>query len=239
MSRQSNSYTFTFAIIICVVCAVALSLVSEGLRPKKEMNVALDIKKNILKAVVLKMPLDKKASAQRIMDVYKSSINEMVINSSGDVQEGKVPADIVEGEDLYPVYIYKDGQRIISYAFPIQGKGLWSTLYGYLALESDAKLVRGITFYAHGETPGLGAEIDKDWFQNNFKGKSVWDEKNKKLFPISVVKGKVADFYSDHEANHYVDGISGATMTSRGVTALLDKELRKYEPYFAKIRKVN
>ncbi|MCA9404789.1 MAG: NADH:ubiquinone reductase (Na(+)-transporting) subunit C, partial [Candidatus Omnitrophica bacterium] len=138
----------------------------------------------------------------------------------------------------YPLYVYKEGQQVISYAFPIIGKGLWSTLYGYLALEPNAMTVRGITYYKHGETPGLGAEIEKDWFQNNFKGKSIWDMKDQELWPVSVLKGKVADQINDpNKAKHYVDGISGATMTSKGVTEMIDREVRKYEPFLAKVRR--
>ncbi|MCA9400056.1 MAG: NADH:ubiquinone reductase (Na(+)-transporting) subunit C, partial [Candidatus Omnitrophica bacterium] len=133
--------------------------------------------------------------------------------------------------------IYKEDGQTIAYSFPIIGKGLWSTLYGYFALEPDAKTVRGITFYSHGETPGLGAEIEKDWFTSNFVGKNIWDEEEHRLKPVEVVKGKVSDKYSGEEAEYYVDGISGATMTSKGVTAMIAKELKVYEPFFSKIRK--
>ena len=237
MDRQSNTYTFMFALAVCVVCSLALSLVSEGLRTKRELNVALDIKKNILKAVNLKNPLSAKAKTQEILNVYDATIEEVVIDVTGKVVEGKAPLDIQEGEEFYPLYIYKEDGKIIAYCFPIIGKGLWSTLYGYFALEPDAITVRGITFYKHGETPGLGAEIEQDWFLNNYKGKKIWDIKNNQLNPIKVLKGKVADKISDAKAPFYVDGISGATITSKGVTEMVDTWLNIYEPYFKKIRK--
>lgn len=237
-SKSSTLATYRFALIICVVCSLSLALVSEGLRPQKEKNAALDIKKNILKAVQLRTPLSAKPTPQEIEDKYKQFIQEKVVDASGNIMEGKSPADINEGEDLYPLYVYKEGQQVISYAFPIIGKGLWSTLYGYLALEPDAKMVRGITYYKHGETPGLGAEIEKDWFINNFKGKSIWDFKKNQLWPVAVIKGKVTDQIKDSEkAKHYVDGISGATMTAKGVTEMIDREVRKYEPFLAKVRR--
>ncbi|MCB9719597.1 MAG: NADH:ubiquinone reductase (Na(+)-transporting) subunit C [Candidatus Omnitrophica bacterium] len=237
-SKPSTLATYRFALIICVVCSFFLALVSEGLRPQKEKNAALDVKKNILKAVNLKQPLGKKTTAKEIEETYSRVIEEKVIDPTGNVVEGKTPADIKEGEALYPLYVYKEGQQVISYAFPIIGKGLWSTLYGYLALEPNAMTVRGITYYKHGETPGLGAEIEKDWFQNNFKGKSIWDMKDQELWPVSVLKGKVADQINDpNKAKHYVDGISGATMTSKGVTEMIDREVRKYEPFLAKVRR--
>ncbi|MCA9407787.1 MAG: NADH:ubiquinone reductase (Na(+)-transporting) subunit C [Candidatus Omnitrophica bacterium] len=236
-NKESSSYIFTFAMIICVVCSFSLALVSQGLKAKKETNIALDIKKNILKAVNLEEHLALKASATEIEAAYENKIEELVIDPSGNIVEGKSPKDIVEGESLYPVYVYKEGSQKKAYCFPIVGKGLWSTLYGYLALEPDAMTVRGITYYDHGETPGLGAEIEKDWFQNNFKGKKIWDLKENKLHPVAVVKGKVADKYSGENAQFYVDGISGATMTSKGVTEMIARELNKYEPFFQKIRK--
>jgi len=235
--RQSNRYTFTFALAVCVICSLALSIVSEGLKEKKELNVVLDIKKNILKAVDLKTPLPVKASPQEVLDVYNAKIEEKVIDADGKVIEGKGPGDIQEGEALYPLYVYKENSQVIAYCFPIVGKGLWSTLYGYFALEPDAITVRGITFYQHGETPGLGAEIEKDWFQNNYKGKKIWDVKNNRLAPTKVVKGKVADVVSTDKAPFYVDGISGATMTAKGVTATVDKWVNIYEPFFSKMRK--
>lgn len=237
MPPQSNHYTFMFAFVICVTCSLALSAVSEGLKEKKAMNVALDIKKNILKAVDLKTAVSAKAKAREVLDVYAQKIEEKVVDPQGDVVEGKVPEDIKEGDALYPLYIYKEDGQAIAYCFPISGKGLWSTLYGYLAVESDAITVRGLTFYKHGETPGLGAEIEKDWFQKNYKGKKIWDIKKNMLEPVKVVKGKVADAVSKEEADFYVDGISGATMTTKGVTALTDKWVRVYAPFLKHIRK--
>ncbi len=238
MRLQSNRYTFLFAFAVCVTCSLALSIVSEGLKERKALNVALDVKKNILKAVDLKNPILTDAQAQEILDVYDQKIEEKVIDVQGKVVEDKAPEDIQEGEDLYPLYIYKEKGRTIAYCFPIVGKGLWSTMYGYFALEPDAITVRGLTFYQHGETPGLGAEIEKDWFQNNYKGKKIWDVSKNRLSPVQVIKGKVADSITKTEASFYVDGISGATMTSKGVTETVDKWVRVYEPFFSQIRKV-
>lgn len=236
MDRQSNQYTFIFALIVCVVCSLALSIVSQGLKKQKELNVALDIKKNILKAVDLNEPLPKKVKSQEILDAYAQLIEEIVIDASGNIVEGKAPADIKDGEPFYPLYIYKESGKVMAYCFPIIGKGLWSTLYGYFALEPDASTVRGITFYKHGETPGLGAEIEQDWFQDNYKGKKIWDVSVNELKPTRVVKGKVADSIPKSDQSFYVDGISGATMTSKGVTEMVDREVRKYEPFLQKIR---
>lgn len=237
MNKNTPAYTFGFALMICVVCSFFLALVSEGLRGRKELNVALDMKKNILKAVDLREPLGSRATSKDVVKKYNDKIQEIVIDRQGQVVPGKTTRDIRDGEGLYPVYQYKEGDKILAYAFPIVGKGLWSTLYGYLSLEPDAKTVRGITFYQHGETPGLGAEIDQSWFQNNFKGKKIWDDKAGQLHPVAVAKGLVEGQFSGDKENFYVDGISGATMTSKGVTEMVSRELQKYEPFFSKIRK--
>ncbi|VAX35274.1 Na(+)-translocating NADH-quinone reductase subunit C [hydrothermal vent metagenome] len=238
MQKNSTAYTFMFALAICVICSFTLSLVSEGLRPKKELNMVLDVKKNILKAVSLQTPLDAKATPDQVLSAYEEKIEELVIDKNGNVVEGKKPNDLKGEVDLYALYVYKENGQPLAYCFPVEGKGLWSTLYGYFALEADAITVRGMTFYKHGETPGLGAEIDKDWFQDNYKGKKIWDVKNNQLRPVAVIKGKVATAVSAEQAPYYVDGISGATMTAKGVTALVDRWVNIYEPFFAKIRKL-
>jgi Na+-transporting NADH:ubiquinone oxidoreductase subunit C len=234
---KGNTYTFVFATIVCALCSVLLAAVAEGLRPRQELNAVLDVKKNILKAVQLKQPLSPNTKTEDVLKTYEEKIEERVIDADGNIVEGKKPSDIQEGETLYPLYLYKEGEDILAYCYPIVGQGLWSTLYGYFAVEPDAVTVRGITFYKHGETPGLGAEIEKDWFQNNFKGKTIWSVKDRDLTPIVVVKGKADDIYKDERVRHAVDGITAATITSNGVTGMLDKWINVYEPFFQKIRK--
>ncbi|MCK5579736.1 MAG: NADH:ubiquinone reductase (Na(+)-transporting) subunit C [Candidatus Omnitrophica bacterium] len=238
MMKSSNRYTFMFALIVCVVCSFSLAAVSEGLREKKELNEVLDIKKNILKAVALKDPVDPKAKPQEVLKIYTDKIEEIVIDTKGQIVKGKKPEDIKEGRDLMPLYIYKEDGNVLAYCFPIEGKGLWSTLYGYFALEPDATTVRGMTFYKHGETPGLGAEIEKEWFLKNFKGKQIWDLSKGTLTPVVIVKGKVADTVPEEQRFYHVDGISGATMTCKGVNAILKHWINKYEAYFSRIRKI-
>ncbi|MFP4473635.1 MAG: NADH:ubiquinone reductase (Na(+)-transporting) subunit C [Candidatus Omnitrophota bacterium] len=236
MDKNSNSYTFTFALGVCIVCSFLLALVSEGLRPQKEINEALDVKRNILRAVGVKAALEPQTSGEEILQIYDRRIEEQVINDRGEVVDGQLPEAVRDGDQLYPLYIYKDGGRTEAYAFPIVGKGLWSTIYGYLAIESDAVTVRGVAFYKHGETPGLGGEIETRWFQDQFKGKKIYDVDDQELVPIRVVKGKVEDQLKPDAAEHAVDGISGATLTGKGITQMLDKWIRVYERYFEKVR---
>ena len=230
-------HTFVFAFIICVVCSVVLSALYEGLRPRIERNADVEVKRNILKSVQLAQPLAANATDQECLTTYKEKIEELVVDEKGNIQPGMKPSDIREGiKGMYPLYVYKENGVVKAYAYPISGSGLWSIIFGYLAIEPDAVTVRGITFYKDGETPGLGGEIQKDWFQNNFRGKKIWSEKDQKLTPIALVKGQVKDFYQDERVNYHVDGITAATLTCKGVTAFLDRWIKMYEPFFSKLR---
>lgn len=239
MNISSTRYTFIFAIIVCVVSGVLLSAVSEGLRKQRELNEELDVKKNILKAVALKDPISPRMKGPEVLKVYGSKIEELVVDARGDVIEGKTPEQLTEKDkNLFPLYIYKEDGQVMAYAFPVVGQGLWSTLYGYLAVEADATTIRGITFYKHGETPGLGGEIEKEWFQNNFKGKTIYSVKEHKLTPIVVVKGKAADVVGKNELSYHVDGITAATLTGNGVTELMARWITVYDAYLSKLRKI-
>lgn len=239
MDKESTKYTFGFALIICVVCSFSLALVSEGLRSRRELNEVLDVKKNILKVVGLGEEISSEMAPKQILSFYDQKIKELVIDKEGNVVENKKPEDILDGQELYPFYIYHEEDGVQAYCFPIIGKGLWSTLYGYFAVESDGMTVRGITFYKHGETPGLGGEISSEGFQKNFKGKKIYDIVKKKSVPIQVVKGKAQDQLSGAALQYAVDGISGATMTCVGVNKMLEKWIRVYDAYFEKVRKNN
>ena len=241
MPKQGNTYTLIFVSAIAIVCSLLLSTAATSLREKQQANIALDKKKNILKSFGV---LPEQADAGFIESYYNDNIQSIVVNYQGDElngnagdinledQEKKIP----EIEDrLFPIYIFYENQKRIAYTIPIIGKGLWSTLYGYLSLNSDLNEVRGITFYKHGETPGLGAEIEAAWFQDNFKGKRILDNEGN-LVSVTVVKGTASGYYNEPQLSHYVDGISGATITSKGVTEMLKKHLSNYTPYFKRLR---
>ncbi|PIP83256.1 MAG: NADH:ubiquinone reductase (Na(+)-transporting) subunit C [Elusimicrobia bacterium CG_4_9_14_3_um_filter_62_55] len=210
----STSYTLTFAAVVCVVCSLVVSSAAILLKDRQERNVLLDKQKNILGAVGLHA-----SNPDEIASLYASKIKEL------EVTDAKLP-----------LYAREENGAPAAYAFPISGKGLWSTLYGYLALEPDGDTVKGITFYKHGETPGLGAEIEKPWFQQNFVGKKILGSDGS-LASVAVVKGKVAELIAPDQQSHFVDGISGATLTSKGVTKLVRAGLERYEPFLKTIRK--
>ena len=174
-------------------------------------------------------------NAEVVQALFQDFIDGIVVDKAGNLVEGKHPDDLNPDidVDLYSVYIKKMNGEVDGYAIPISGKGLWSTLYGYFAVEPDGETVKGITFYKHGETPGLGGEVEKEWFLENYIGKRFVDDEGN-LVSIQIIKGKVDETSTD--AFHQVDGISGATMTTKGVNNFLVKNLQNYEPFFRQIR---
>ncbi len=201
------------------------------LKEIQELNVENDSKKNILSSLGYEPDSDQLWTSDDITKLFKLNIEAYVLNSNGE-RTNTDPASInteVDKENL-PIYVDKKDGIVNGYAIPISGKGLWSTLYGYFAIEPDGVTAKGITFYAHKETPGLGGEVEKPWFQNNFVGKRFIDEDGN-LVGIKVIKGK-----ADPDSPYEVDGISGATITSKGLESFLVDDLEKYEPFFRKIR---
>ena len=139
------------------------------------------------------------------------------------------------------IFIYKtmkDGKEDLAYIVPVEGYGLWDMIYSYIAFESDLNRVRDIRFYDHKETPGLGGECSKPWFTNQFKEKEILNEEGK-FQSISVVKGKAKDMYKEEELKHYVDGMSGGTITGNGITKFLAEDLKRYNSYFSILRQKN
>lgn len=234
--QQSNSYTLIFTGIVTVILGFLLSIAATSLKEQQELNVAIDIKRNILRSLEFQESQDELWTTEIIQTLFDSNIVSFVIDETGKIVDGMNVEDIDTKSNsmLAPVYCKKgEGKEIEGYAIPISGKGLWSTLYGYFALEADGMTVKGIKFYKHGETPGLGGEVDKEWFTQNFIGKRIVDEEGN-LVGIQVVRGKVDE--SSKNAYHQVDGISGATMTSKGLNKFLMNDLQKYEPFFKRIR---
>ena len=227
---RSDAYTIVFTTIITVILGLGLSATADSLRERQILNEELDIKKNILSVLGYKQ--DTPWTNEEVQSLYDSNINEIRIDEVGLVLDEVDKS----GNFAYTIYQSSENNEVTGYAIPIAGKGLWGTMYGYFAIEPDAETVKGITFYKHKETPGLGAEVDKDWFKNNFIGKKLTD-KNGELVSIEVVKGYVSK--TDPEALHKVDGISGATITGTGLTTFLKSDLEKYEPYFARVRRIN
>jgi len=233
--ERGNVYTIFFAVVLCLISSSALTFVSKGLEPRKNFNMEIERQKNVLKAFGFDCAGMKQTE---IAALYTKNIVESVSDKGGSIVQGKKPADIGKSEvgTLLPLYTYMSGNELKGYAIPTSGQALWSKCYGYFALAKDLNTVQGITFYQHGETPGLGGEIESAWFQDNFKGKKIYDSSGT-LRSITIVKGQVSTLADKSRHIHSVDGISGATMTGDGVNTFLRADLERYEALFTNLRK--
>lgn len=216
---HSNKYTLLFAVIVTVVASLLLASAATLLRPYQERNGELDLKTNILKSLGL-VPTGR-ITAETIEQLYSDSLEQIFITKTGEVTE----------ESDLPVYLRKNkNDELIALAIPVSGKGLWSTIYAYLSLEPDYETVRWVTFYKHGETPGLGGEIEKEWFSENFAGKKIFSPDGE-LVSIRVARGNAESSVPQNQLYHTVDGISGATLTGKGVTEFIRNDLEKYQAW--------
>ncbi len=226
MSDQLKSVAF--AVAIALVCSLLLTGAATGLKERKLRNVAVDRQKNILKAVGLLAP-DQPMTAARIERLYDEKIRCYAMDGTGRIVAGEA------GKAGLPVCFYVEERRPATYILPVDSRGLWGRIHGYMAIESDGKTVAGFSVYAHNETPGLGGEIEKPWFQQNFVGKRIVDGSGQ-FAAVGIAKGKVADAIpADRQAN-FVDGISGATLTGKFLTGGLKAVLLEYEPLSERFR---
>ena len=225
-SKKPNS--FIFALIMCLVCSIGLTFTAVSLKEKQDFNKKIDKQKNILKALG-EMNAHEKVESDKVAKMYEEKVrNYFVDKKSGEISKKKA-------EGLAPIYMIENGNKVVKYAVPFKAYGLWSYIYGILAFDEDGETVIGFTVFQHGETPGLGGEVEKDWFQNQFKGKKILDN-NGKFVSIGITKGKVKDKLKRKDWPNYVDGISGATLTGDGVQRDLKTTLKSYEPFARKLR---
>ncbi|MBC8266333.1 MAG: NADH:ubiquinone reductase (Na(+)-transporting) subunit C [Flavobacteriales bacterium] len=230
MDVNKNSYTFGFAAIMVIIVAALLSSAAIGLKPFQDRNIELEKKQNILSSVGIEIDRD---GAEELYSQYIKS--ELVLNNKGEEIEGSA-FDIDLGTEvkkeadaqLLPLFISEvDGKT--RYIIPLRGKGLWGPIWGFISLEDDLNKVYGAVFDHKGETPGLGSEINKAFFQDAFAGKAIFEGDN--FTSITVIKGGAPE-----GDMHGVDAISGGTITSDGVTDMLLERLTMYLPYFNKMK---
>ncbi|MCP4368246.1 MAG: FMN-binding protein [Deltaproteobacteria bacterium] len=227
MSDQLRSILFAAA--TCLVCTISLTAASTGLKGLQQKNIAMDRQKNILKSVGL-IHDNVGYTHEEINKLYTDNIKYIWVDSQGSIinKDQKAPKKL-------PVYIYMKNDRIESYILPIDSMGLWGRILGYLALKNDGSTIAGFTVYKHSETPGLGGEIEKRWFQKNFEGKKIVNRKGNFL-SISIAKGGIGDTVADDRRMNVVDGISGATLTGKYLSTGLRNILLEYEPVSLKFR---
>lgn len=221
-------YAMGFTGLIALVLAVAAT----GLYPLQKINIDQAKRKAILQSVM-------DVNEETLEADYNKYISEVVVNSKGEEVTSAVAFDIdvakeVKKNDedrLLPLFIYEDGTRK-NFIVPMQGNGLWNAISAFVALEDDAATIYGVVFDHVGETPGLGAEITTERFEDQYKGKKIYDSSGQ-FTTVTVLKGAGNDV---SDLPHTVDGISGATMTTNGVTDMFTDELKNYSPYFNKIK---
>ena len=228
---MSNKFkSLLFAAILCFVCSAILTTASTGLQRFQQQNMRIDRHRNILMSVGLVEP-DRRYAADEIESMYTEFIKPFWVDQDGQLIEAPQ-----EGEHNLPLYIYEKDKQIEAYIVPINSRGLWGRIQGYLAIENDGSTISGFTVYKHSETPGLGGEIEKAWFQKNWVGKKIVD-RDGDFVSVSIAKGMVQDMIPPQKQSNYVDGISGATLTGRYLTAGLKEVLQEYEPVSIKFRK--
>jgi Na+-transporting NADH:ubiquinone oxidoreductase subunit C len=234
--KQNNTYIFLYASAMVVIVAAVLSLVSTLLKPYQDLNIEIAKKLDILRSV------EKAGMAYEVRDrnsyveeeYQKYIVDSYVINHRGERQEGADAFDINVRDELrrpleqrnLPVFISEDEQGERRFIFPLHGRGLWGPIYGYISLEEDYNTIYGVILDHDSETPGLGAEINTPAFENQFKGKMLFDGSGN-FVSIRVVKAGSAP-----PGNHIVDGITGGTITSQGVEEMFAEVLGGYSNYF-------
>ncbi len=223
-SKSPNS--FVFAVVMCVACGFLLTSAAVGLKERQTQNARVDQQKNILKALGL-LP-NGKLSNDRIQSLFDTRVRQVWVTETGDIVKSFQ-------QSARELYIVGTPSSIENYAIPFEAYGLWSWIKGYIALKGDGSTISGLTVYAHAETPGLGGECEKPWFQDQFVGKKIIDSSGK-FTSIGIVKGKVEDSVAEEDRNRYVDGMSGATITGDGMEKYIRIELLNYEPLSQKLR---
>ena len=265
LQRDSIANTVFVSLALCVVCSLLVSGAAVGLKDRQEANKKLDRQKNILEATGLAMSEtgqpSSKLSREKVDELFKRIESKLVDLKTGEyvdrdpvtdrdsstyderkaaretatnftMESPKFDTGISSREKIARVYLVRDksNTKLEQIVLPVYGKGLWSTLYGFLAVDKDLNTIRGLTFYEHAETPGLGGEVDNPEWKAKWKGKVIYNPQGEPSLGVS--KGP-----SPPGNQHMVDGLSGATITSNGVTWLLRSWVSDdgFGPFFEKL----
>ena len=234
MNKQSNTYTIIYIIVLVVLVGTALAATSLALKSRQQENVDADKMGQILAAALITP-----AKGEAVADFGKYITDQYAVNSEGEKLEGVKAFDVdvaaqsklqADKREL-PVFVctLPDGET--KYILPVYGAGLWGPIWGYMAFDADGSTVYGAYFAHQGETPGLGAEIEKPQFSDQFKGRQVF--KDGRFRPIAVVKAGQKPL----DGEDYVDGISGGTITSKGVGAMIENCLTPYRRFLSELAK--
>ena len=254
--KESTVRTLIVALLVCLVCSVFVAGAAVALRPTQLENRQLDKQRSILAIAGLG---EAGRSGAEVKVLYKERIVAKLVNlETGKFSDEFDPntfdplvaakdpqlsdalppeqdiASIKRREKYSVVYIVETEGELDTLVLPVRGYGLWSTLYGFLALQEDLNTVAGLGFYQHGETPGLGGEVDNPKWRSLWEGKELYNEDGE--LAIQIVKGGVDP--QSPKADHQVDALAGATLTSNGVNNLLHFWLGEngFGPFIANLR---
>jgi Na+-transporting NADH:ubiquinone oxidoreductase subunit C len=246
VNKDSVMGTLLVALVLCLVCAIVVSTAAVGLRDKQQINKELDRKTNILAAAGL-LQEDVSVEEQfakvttKVVDMatgkYTDAVDAATYDQRKASKDSAMSNDLTSDQDIAKisrqakyatVYLIEGDSGLEQIILPVKGYALWSTLYGFIALQADLNTVAGLGFYEHAETPGLGGEIDNPSWKALWVGKEVYQNGKP---AIAVVKGAASN-------NYEVDGLSGATLTSKGVDNLIKFWMGNngFAPFLANLR---
>lgn len=237
MKKQSNTYALIYSIGLVLIVGIVLSVVYQTLRPRQEANVANDTKSQILKAALIS------ENDKDISEVFASHIKRsFIVDYHGNITNSdpeaafeaclNMSSEIKKSPDqrLLPVFECQTDAGV-KYILPVYGAGLWGPIWGYVAFDSNGNTIYGAYFAHQGETPGLGAEIEKPAFSDQFQGKDIFSAHG------SFLSVKVCKPGQEPKEGSYVNGVSGGTITSQGVDKMLLESLEPYTQYLNKLRR--
>ena len=236
MNKNSNTYQILYAAVMVLLVGTVLAFIYMALKPKQNENIANDTRKQILSALHIASPDD-----AQVKDVYEKYITmDMLVDGEGNIVDSaknvafdvkmKKNVKLPVGERLLPVMKCTLDDGSLKYVIPAYGAGLWGPIWGYIAVNDDGNTIYGANFSHEGETPGLGAEISKQKFQDQFKEKKIYVDGEFKSISVMKAGQKPTD------GSEYVDAISGGTITSRGVQAMLKDCMTPYDAFFKKLQ---
>lgn len=250
LPNDNPKKTIIIAFLLCLVCSVLVSTSAVVLKPLQVANKEADIKKNILAVTGL---LDEGSDINSLFEQFEVKMIDLTTGEYSNIDPSSYDprkaasdpeqsiqlsaeqniANIGRRAKLAKVYLLKENGTLKQVVLPIHGYGLWSTLYGFVSLESDFNTIGGLQFYSHAETPGLGGEVDNPKWRKQWQGKKAFNDSGE--LKIEVIRGHV-DFQVAG-AEHKIDGLSGATLTSRGVSNLVNFWLgdNGFGPYLNKM----
>ena len=238
MNKNSNSYQIIYSAIMVVLVGAVLALIYMNLKPKQDVNIANDTRSQILSALHIAV-----ASDDEIPTTYEKYITQdLLVDLEGNVLDSakncafdvdmKKNMKLDESERQLPVFKCTLDDGSVKFVIPVYGAGLWGPIWGYVAVNDDGNTIYGADFSHESETPGLGARITEDAFQDQFVAKELYQDGEFKNVSV-MKKGQTPTDGSD-----YVDAISGATITSRGVGAMMKQCMAAYDPFFKKLQSV-